>query len=88
MSLSHEAITVSVEDAARMIGVGISTMWAMVRAGRVEAISLARRRLITVASLHRLVEERKAVSDEPIKTPPVGRGRQPRRPKSEHPSPN
>jgi hypothetical protein len=85
MNPPHGAITVSVEDAARMIGVGISTMWAMVRAGQVETISLARRRLVTVDSLHKLVEGRRGASGEPIRTPPAGRGR---RPKSEQPSAN
>jgi len=71
-------LLIPVPEAAHMAGVGVSTMWDLIRQGRVETVSLSRRRLIVVESLHRLVEERREAAKEPLASPPVGRGRRPR----------
>jgi hypothetical protein len=79
LSYPLEPLLVPVDEGARVIGVGISTLWAMIRAEQVETVTLNRRRLVVVASLRRLVEERRAAPKEPLASPPLGRGRQPKR---------
>jgi hypothetical protein len=82
LSSTTTELLIPVSEAARRLGIGISTCWELVRAGTVETVTLSRRRLVVVESLIRLVEERRAAPDEPIRTPPVGRGRPPKYHKS------
>jgi hypothetical protein len=73
-----EPLLVPINAAARLLGVGVSTAWAMIREGKVETVTLNRRRLVVVETLHRLVEERRAAPNAPLASPPIGRGRRPR----------
>lgn len=71
-------LLIPVPEAAHMAGIGVSTMWDLIRQGRLETVSLSRRRLVVVESLHRLVDERREAPKAPLASPPVGRGRRPR----------
>ena len=71
-------LLIPVPESAHVAGVGVSTMWELIRQGRVETVSLCRRRLVVVESLHRLVNERREAPKAPLASPPVGRGRRPR----------
>jgi excisionase family DNA binding protein len=48
-------LAVPVKTACRLVGVGNTTMWALIKAGRVKTISLGRRRLVIYASLEALL---------------------------------
>jgi excisionase family DNA binding protein len=50
-----ELLAVSVKDAARALGVGRTTVYALVNEGKIETIHVGRRRLIKTASLRRLI---------------------------------
>lgn len=46
----------SVPDAARSLGIGKTKAYDLISEGRLETISIGSRRLVKVASIHRLVE--------------------------------
>jgi excisionase family DNA binding protein len=52
-----EAVTTSVNGAAKALGIGRTTVYALIKEGRLEAIKLGRRTLIKTASIKRLIGE-------------------------------
>lgn len=52
-----ETLTTSVNDAAKAIGVGRTSIYALIRDGRLETVKLGRRTLIKVSSIKRLIED-------------------------------
>ncbi|SES13449.1 helix-turn-helix domain-containing protein [Sphingobium sp. YR768] len=54
-----EPICVRVNEAARMIGVGRTKLYAMIASGEVEAVKLGKATRITTASLHDLVRRQR-----------------------------
>jgi excisionase family DNA binding protein len=48
-------LAVPVKIACKLLGVGNTTMWALIKAGRVKTISIGRRRLVVYASLESLL---------------------------------
>lgn len=55
----HDPICVRVNDAARMIGVGRTKLYAMISAGEIEAVKLGKATRITTASLHDLIRRQR-----------------------------
>ncbi|HTN60031.1 MAG TPA: helix-turn-helix domain-containing protein [Devosia sp.] len=53
-----EIIATSIKDAAKALGLGRTSIYALIREGRLETIKLGRRRLVKTDSLRRLVEGR------------------------------
>lgn len=51
-----DPICLRVNDAARMIGVGRTKLYAMIAAGEVETVKLGKTTRITTASLHDLIK--------------------------------
>lgn len=51
-----ERLAVSVNDAARALGLGRTSIYAMIGDGRLEMFKLGRRTLIKTASIRRLVD--------------------------------
>lgn len=51
-----EPLAVSVNDAARALGLGRTSIYAMIGDGRLEIFKLGRRTLIKTASIRRLVD--------------------------------
>lgn len=52
-----DVLAVSVNQAARILGVGRTTLYSMIRDGRIDALKLGRRTLIKTASLRRIIDE-------------------------------
>jgi excisionase family DNA binding protein len=50
-----DALTTSVSDAAKALGIGRTSIYALIREGRLEVVKLGRRTLITTDSIRRLV---------------------------------
>jgi excisionase family DNA binding protein len=50
-----EAVTVTVADACKAIGVGRTVLYELLSEGKLDSITLGRRRLITTESIRRLV---------------------------------
>jgi excisionase family DNA binding protein len=50
-----EVLAVSISDAAKALGLGRTSIYAMIADGRLEAFKLGRRRLVKVDSIRRLV---------------------------------
>ena len=48
-------LAVPVKTACRLVGVGNTSMWALIKAGRVKTVSIGRRRLVIYASLEALL---------------------------------
>jgi excisionase family DNA binding protein len=59
---ARRPLAVSVKTACKLVGVGNTTMWALIKAGRVKTVSIGRRRLVIYASLATLVSEDGAAS--------------------------
>ena len=55
-------LAVSVKTACQLVGIGNTTMWALIKEGRVKTIRIGRRRLIIYASLETLFSEAGAAS--------------------------
>jgi excisionase family DNA binding protein len=51
-----EPLAVSVNDATRVLGLGRTSIYAMIGDGRLETLKLGRRTLIKTASIRRLVD--------------------------------
>jgi hypothetical protein len=73
--LVSDRITAPVNEFAAMSGLGVSTVWAMVKDRRLETIAVGRRRLVVLASYHRLIEEQRAAPLASAMTAPMPRGR-------------
>jgi excisionase family DNA binding protein len=52
-----DVLAVSVNDAARILGVGRSSIYLLIRDQRIDALKLGRRTLIKTASLRRIIDE-------------------------------
>ena len=48
--------TTSITEAAKALGLGRTSIYALINEGRLETIKIGRRRLIKVESIHRLLE--------------------------------
>jgi excisionase family DNA binding protein len=57
--MDMEALAVSINYAAKALGLGRTSIYAMIADGRLEAFKLGRRRLVTVASIRKLVAAQK-----------------------------
>lgn len=53
-------LAVTVKTACELVGVGNTTMWGLIKEGRVKTVSIGRRRLVLYASLESLL----ALSDK------------------------
>ncbi len=51
-----EPLAVSINDTVRMLGVGRTSVYEMIKDGRLEAFKLGRRTLVRVESIRRLVD--------------------------------
>jgi len=56
---SPDPICIRVNDAARMIGVGRTKLYALIAAGEVETVKLGKSTRVTMASLHDLVRRQR-----------------------------
>lgn len=52
-----KALLVTVSELCRLIGVKRTTAFALIKEGRVETVKLGAKRLVTVSSIERLVEQ-------------------------------
>lgn len=52
-----EQLAVSISDMARALGMGRTSIYAMIGDGRLEAFKLGRRKLVRVESIRRLVAD-------------------------------
>ena len=57
MASMVDAIATSINEAAKALSVGRTTIYALIKLGRLKTIKLGRRTLITADSVRRLVEE-------------------------------
>jgi len=52
-----QPLAVTVREACRLTGIGRTLLYDMIRDGRVKALRLGRRRLVTTASLNALIDK-------------------------------
>jgi excisionase family DNA binding protein len=52
---SVKPLAVTVRTAAKILGVGNTTMWGLVKSGRVKTVTIGRRRLVIYASIETLL---------------------------------
>ncbi|TRD11112.1 helix-turn-helix domain-containing protein [Erythrobacter insulae] len=55
-----EQLTVSVSAAAKALGLGRTTVYALIKQRKIETIKVGRRTLLTTASLRRLINDETA----------------------------
>ena len=51
-----EPITTSINDAAKALSLGRTSIYALIRDGRLETVKLGRRTLVRIASIRQLLE--------------------------------
>lgn len=52
-----DVLAVSVNEAARIIGVGRTSIYSMIRDGRIETLKIGRRTVVKTSSLRRIIDE-------------------------------
>ena len=52
---SAKPLAVPVKTACKLVGVGNTTMWALIKTGRVKSVNIGRRRLVICASFESLL---------------------------------
>jgi hypothetical protein len=50
-------LAVTVKSACKLVGIGNTSMWALIKSGRVKTVSIGRRRLVIFTSLESLVAD-------------------------------
>lgn len=58
LETAMEQLTVSVTAAAKALGLGRTSIYALIKQRRIEVIKIGRRTLLTTASLRNLLDER------------------------------
>ena len=53
-----ELLAISINDTAKALGVGRSSVYALLKSGRLDAIKIGRRTLLTTESIKRLAQSR------------------------------
>ena len=56
----QKPLTVSFQTARQLSGLGLTTLWALAKANRIELVRIGRRTLITYASLEKLLSREAA----------------------------
>ena len=51
-----ELLAISINDTAKALGIGRSSVYALLKSGRLDAIKIGRRTLLTTASIKRLAQ--------------------------------
>lgn len=52
-----EPVTISIAGAAKALGLGRTSIYALIKEGRLKTIKFGRRRLIKTASIRRLIDD-------------------------------
>jgi len=55
-----EPLTLSINDTAKALGIGRSTVYALIKSGALDVIKIGRRTLLTTDSIRRLARARSA----------------------------
>lgn len=58
-----ELLTLSIAETSKVLGIGRSTTYEFINSGKLHAIKLGRRTLVTVASIKQLVANAEVVGD-------------------------
>ena len=53
-----ELLAISINDTAKALGVGRSSVYSLLKSGRLDAIKIGRRTLLTTESINRLAQSR------------------------------
>lgn len=53
-----ELLAISINDTAKALGIGRSSVYALLKSGRLDAIKIGRRTLLTTESIKRLAQAR------------------------------
>lgn len=53
-----EVLAISINDTAKALGIGRSSVYALLKSGKLDAIKIGRRTLLTIESIKRLTQSR------------------------------
>lgn len=56
-----ELLAISINDTAKALGVGRSSVYSLLKSGRLDAIKIGRRTLLTTESIKRLAQSRAGI---------------------------
>lgn len=60
--MAADSITVRIPEAAELLGIGRTKVYALINAGEIDAVKIGGSTLVVVASIHALVERQRTVS--------------------------
>lgn len=52
-----EILTASINDTAKALGLGRTSVYSLIQSGKLETVKIGRRTLVKVESIHRLIAE-------------------------------
>lgn len=55
-------LSVSIKEARRLLGIGNTTLWELIKDGRIETAKIGRRRLVIYASLTAFIDRNRAAT--------------------------
>ena len=80
-----ELLALSINDTAKALGIGRSSVYALLKSGRLDAIKIGRRTLLTTESVRRLAQTRHPPDPQTLHGPSLIDGRA--APRLRHPQP-
>jgi excisionase family DNA binding protein len=66
-----EPLALSINDTAKVLGVGRSSVYALIKSGELDAMKIGRRTLLTTESIRRLAQSRSVILTRRPSVPPA-----------------
>jgi hypothetical protein len=76
MQANSDIVTSPIKDFARITGLGITSIYAMLNDGRLQSVTIGRKRLVLMSSWYALIQKQLGTpAEKPVGYPPSQKGR-------------